>query len=50
MSCLVVVDSTTGRVDHVRYNHLSPTPANYESNLSVRGLKWSAKNETPKSS
>ena len=50
MSCLVVVDSTTGCVVHVRYNHLIPTPGNFGSNLSVRGLRWSAKNETPKSS
>jgi len=26
-----------------------PTPGNFESNLSVRGLVWSAKNATPKS-
>jgi len=45
MTCLVVAALTT-----VRYTHVTPTPANFESNLSVRDLMWSEKNETPKSS
>ena len=50
MSCLVVAASTTVRIAHVCYTHVTPTPANFESNLSVRDLLWSAKNETPNSS
>ena len=45
MTCLVVAALTTVRVAHV-----TPTPANFESNLSVRDPMWSTKNETPKSS
>ena len=50
MSCLLVVASTTVRVAHVRYTHVTPTPTNFESSLSVRDLMWSAKIETHKSS
>jgi hypothetical protein len=50
VSCLVVAVSTTVRVAHFRYNHVTPTPANFEPNLLVTDLKWSAKNRTPISS
>jgi hypothetical protein len=39
MSCLVVAASTPLCVAHVRYTHVTPTPANLEQNPLVRNLK-----------